>query len=249
MTQAGGPRPRRSFELERFLRASLVSVVPRDHRQSDRAFRRRRVVAAVTAVVGAGLLGYCLSLQPGDQRFYYATFGLAAVWALGAFASGPLHLGWANTRSGERHARPVVQPIAVGLFFVGVFTLGALLVARVPVLASAIDDLLDHARYASLWLLAVITLVNGIAEELFFRGAVYAAIGRRHPVVWSTVLYALATLASGNGMLVFAAVVLGLVVGLQRRVTGGVLAPIITHVTWSTSMLLVLPPLFVALAS
>ena len=114
-------------------------------------------------------------------------------------------------------------------------------------LKSAIDDVLDHARYASLWVVALITLVNGVAEELFFRGAVFAAIGRGRAVAWSTLLYAAATLASGNGMLVFAAVVLGLVVGLQRRVTGGVLAPIITHVTWSMSMLFLLPPLFRAL--
>ena len=66
-------------------------------------------------------------------------------------------------------------------------------------------------------------------------------------MAWSTLLYAGATFASGNGMLVFAAVVLGLVVGLQRRVTGGVLAPILTHVTWSMSMLFLLPPLLRAL--
>ena len=42
-------------------------------------------------------------------------------------------------------------------------------------------------------------------------------------------------------LLVFAAALLGVVLGLQRRVTGGVLAPMITHVTWSLSMLLVLP--------
>jgi len=35
--------------------------------------------------------------------------------------------------------------------------------------------------------------------------------------------------------------VLGAVVGLQRRVTGGVLGPIITHVTWLTGMVLLLP--------
>jgi uncharacterized protein len=45
-------------------------------------------------------------------------------------------------------------------------------------------------------------------------------------------------------MLAFAAILVGLVCGLQRRASGGVLAPIITHVTWSLSMLLVLPLLF-----
>jgi hypothetical protein len=42
-------------------------------------------------------------------------------------------------------------------------------------------------------------------------------------------------------MLAFAALFIGAVVGLQRRASGGVLAPILTHVTWSLSMLLVLP--------
>ena len=39
----------------------------------------------------------------------------------------------------------------------------------------------------------------------------------------STVIYALATVAGGNPVLVFAAAVLGAVVGLQRRAGGGVL--------------------------
>jgi membrane protease YdiL (CAAX protease family) len=38
-----------------------------------------------------------------------------------------------------------------------------------------------------------------------------------------------------------AGAVLGLVVGLQRRVTGGILGPAITHVTWSLGMLFLLP--------
>jgi hypothetical protein len=65
-------------------------------------------------------------------------------------------------------------------------------------------------------------------------------------VLISTVLYALATVAGGNPLLVFAAAVLGAVVGLQRRAGGGVLAPILTHVTWSMTMLLVLPQIFAA---
>ena len=81
-------------------------------------------------------------------------------------------------------------------------------------------------------MLIVVTAVNGIAEELFFRGAAYAAI-TRHPVVWTTVAYVVATAATGNVMLAFAAILLGIIVGLQRRASGGILAPIITHCTWS----------------
>jgi membrane protease YdiL (CAAX protease family) len=45
-------------------------------------------------------------------------------------------------------------------------------------------------------------------------------------------------------MLALAAVLLGTVVGLERRASGGILAPILTHVTWSLTMLLVLPAVF-----
>ena len=55
--------------------------------------------------------------------------------------------------------------------------------------------------------------------------------------------YTLATVTTGNLMLAFAALLLGVVVGLQRRASGGVLSPILTHLTWSLSMLAVLPPL------
>ena len=60
----------------------------------------------------------------------------------------------------------------------------------------------------------------------------------------TTVAYALATLATGNVMLTFAALLLGAVVGLQRRASGGILAPILTHCTWSVAMLFVLPAVF-----
>ena len=92
-------------------------------------------------------------------------------------------------------------------------------------------------------MLALITAVNGVAEELFFRGAAYAAVPR-HPVTVTTIAYTIATMATGNLMLSFAAVLLGVVVGLERRASGGILAPIITHLTWSLSMLVLLPLIF-----
>ena len=63
-------------------------------------------------------------------------------------------------------------------------------------------------------------------------------------MLWTTLAYTLVTLATGNVMLAVAAVILGVVVGLERRATGGILAPALTHITWSLSLLLVLPALF-----
>lgn len=228
--------------LEDALAPALVHKVERDHSQTDAEFRRRRVVVAVVLVVGAVLLGVSLGTEPGDPRFYPLTLMVAATWVLGGLLSGPLHLGHIPFRGSLR--RPVVTPVALGLAAGLAFVLGALVVRQIPPLAGYVDDVLAHADEGYLPLIALVTLVNGVAEEVFFRGGLFAAIGRRHPVLISTLVYGLATVATLNPMLVFAALVLGVVFGLQRRASGGILGPILTHVTWSSAMLFLLPPLF-----
>ncbi|KRF34709.1 CPBP family intramembrane glutamic endopeptidase [Nocardioides sp. Soil805] len=224
-----------------WLRRSLWDVVPRDQRDTAAALRRRQVVTVAVVLIGAGVLGYSLRIEPGSPTFYLSTMVLAGVWVVGAFASGRLHLG--RITRGEAHLRPVVSPLAIGLVLVAIFVVGSLVVRQIPPLADYVSSVLEYADQGSVPVLVVITLINGIAEELFFRGAAYAAIPR-HPVAWTTLAYFVATLATGNVMLAFAAILIGLVCGLQRRASGGVLAPIITHVTWSLSMLLVLPLFF-----
>jgi uncharacterized protein len=228
------------------VRPALIDKVERDHWQSDAAFLRRRIVVAVTLALGALLLGISFSLLQGDPAFYPLTFGLAATWTLGSLLSGPLHLG--HILLAGRLRRPTITPIAVGLLLAAVFVLGALVVRTIPSLVRLAEDVLGYARLGNLWIILLITLVNGVAEELFFRGALFAAIGVRHAVLISTALYVLTTVAGGNPVLVIAAAVLGTVVALERRASGGVLAPILTHITWSLSMLFVLPPLFAAAA-
>jgi len=228
--------------MRTFIQRSLWDVVPRDQRDSDSAFRRRQVVAAIVVLVGAAVLGWSLRLEPGGNTFYVAAIVLAGVWAAGAFLSGRLHLG-RMARSNEVFVRPILAPILLGLILVGVFVLGSLVVREIPPLADYVSSVLAYADEGSLTVLAVITFFNGIAEELFFRGAMYAAIPK-HPVAWTTLAYVVATLATGNVMLGFAAIVLGVVCGLERRASGGILAPILTHITWSLSMLFLLPLLF-----
>ena len=224
------------------VRPLLIDKVERDHRQSDAQFRRRRIVVAATILVGATLLGLAFSTEPGDPSFYGLTLGLAATWVVGSLASGPLHLGHIRLHGARR--RPVIPPILVGLFLGAMFVAGALVTRLVPPVAGYAADVLSYARLGNLYGVIAITLLNGIAEEMFFRGALFAAIGVRRPVLISTVLYALATVAGGNPLLVFAAAILGTVVGLQRRAGGGILAPVLTHITWSLVMLLALPPIF-----
>ena len=228
--------------LERAVGVTLIDKVPRDHAQSDAEFRRRRVVVAVVLVIGATLLGISLDVSPGDATFYPLTLGVAVIWTVGGFLSGPLHLGYLPFRGSLR--RPILTGLVFGLLAGGIFLIGALVVRLVPPLHDYVENVLAHARYGSLPLIVIVTLLNGIAEEIFFRGGLFAAIGRKHPVMISTLVYAAATLATRNPMLVFAALTLGVVLALQRRASGGILAPIITHITWSMIMLFLLPPLF-----
>lgn len=219
-------------------------MTPRDHRQEAAAFRRRQVVSAVFIALGGIVLALSLRIEPGSSWFYPATVGLALVWTIGAFASGPIHLGRLGVPLSAEHsaARPIVAPVVVGVLLAGVFVIGALAVRLFPPLAEQVRHVLAHANEGSALILLAVTVANGIAEELFFRGALYSAIPKR-PVLVTTVAYGVTTAATGNIMLAFAALVLGLVVGLERRATGGILAPILTHMVWSVTMLYALPAL------
>ncbi|WP_448615191.1 CPBP family intramembrane glutamic endopeptidase [Modestobacter sp. URMC 112] len=221
----------------------LVDKVPRDHWESDEAFRRRRRVTAGVSVAGAGLLGVSLSQKPNTPAFYGLTLAVAGTWLAGGFAAGPLHLGWMRSPS-ETLQRPVLTPVAVGVGAFGVFYGAALVVRRVPVIGPAITRVLRYAHQGSVPLVLTTTLANGLAEEVFFRGALYAAVGTEHPVLKSTAVYALATTPTRNPALTLASIAMGLLLGLQRRATGGIQAPMITHLTWSVLMLRFLPPLF-----
>jgi membrane protease YdiL (CAAX protease family) len=222
------------------LPAWLVQRVPRDHRERDHVSRRRRRVVAGTAVAGAGLLGLSLSTEPGSTEFYGLTLGVAATWIAGGLASGPLQLG--HTRRGG--TRPVLTPILLGAGAFGLFYGCALVSRRIPVLNGAIATILRYSDKGAQSLVLCAALANGVAEEVFFRGALYTAAGERHPVVSSTAVYALATAATRNPALVLASGVMGTLFGLQRRASGGIQAPMLTHLVWSTLMLRYLPPLF-----
>ncbi|HST67570.1 MAG TPA: CPBP family intramembrane glutamic endopeptidase [Mycobacteriales bacterium] len=220
----------------------LTDPVPRDHRETDEAFHHRRRVVAAVSVAGAGLLGVSLSTEPDSREFYGLTFGVAATWLLGGLASGPLHLG--RQAHGDALRRPVVTPIATGAAAFGAFYGAALVARRIPLLERPLTSIVQYAKQGSDPLVYATTLANGAAEEVFFRGALYAAVGAQHPVIRSTAVYGLATIATRNPALVLASVVMGGLFGQQRKVTGGIQAPVLTHLTWSALMLRYLPPLF-----
>lgn len=228
-------------EVRDFFTAALVNPVPRDHAETPEQLVQRRWVSAVTLAIASFLMAWTLRISPGDPAIYAATLALGTTWIVGALMSGKLHLGSATTRRGEQDSRAIIQSFLVGLLLVGVFLVGAMIVAAIPTLRDPLLGMLAHARMGILPIMVGLLFLNAVAAELFYRGGLYAATGGPHAVLITTFVFALSTVSTGSPTLVVGAAVLGVVVGLQRRVTGGVLAPIITHVTWLAGMVFLLP--------
>jgi hypothetical protein len=199
---------------------------------------RRRWILTATGVGGAGLLGISLSTRPGSPQFYTLTMGLAGTWAAGACGSGPPSLG----SPGQAH--PVVTPVLTGAAAFGLFYGAARLARHVPPLHRAIGSVLRYSDRGATPLVMLTACANAVGEEMFFRGALWSAVPGSHPLVTTTLAYTATTAATRNPALVVAGAATSVLFGLQRRTSGGVLAPSLAHVTWSLLMLRYIPPLF-----
>jgi CAAX protease family protein len=203
------------------------------------ARRRRRLVVAATLAAGTVALAATLAAPRGSLAFSLLGFLLAAIWVAGSAAAGPLHLGRSTDRTESR--RSLLAAILLGgLAFVAF--LGASLVARhVPGLDGAVDSVLATADTGPTVLVLAIAVGNAVAEERFFRGALPVALVGDHRAVVATAVYVLVTVATLNMALVVAAAAMGTIFMLERLATRGILAPTLTHITWSTLMLLAIP--------
>ncbi|HET8616029.1 MAG TPA: type II CAAX endopeptidase family protein [Actinomycetales bacterium] len=221
----------------------LRHVAPVRHVDSaDELLRRRHVVSGALGI-GTAALGVSLSSEPGSRRFYLSTLGVAGIWTAGALTSGPLHRGWVQARD-LRLGRPVWTPVATGVGAFGFFVAVASVATRAPRLHRAVADILSFAERGNEgWVLAT-TLANGVSEEMFFRGALYTALEGRRPAVTSTLTYAAVTASTRNPALVAAATVMGGLFAVQRRATGGLQAPLLTHLTWSALMVRCFPRIY-----
>jgi membrane protease YdiL (CAAX protease family) len=201
------------------------------------ARRRRRFVTAATIVVGTALLAATLRVPHGSAWFTVLGLLVAATWTVGSLASGPIPVQPDRDIAG----RTLVGSVLAGVAAFGAF-LAAYLVARhLPVVGPAVDGVLDTADAGPTALVLFVALVNGAGEELFFRGALHAALEPHRPALATTIVYVVVTAATGNIALVIAAAVMGALFSLERLSTRGVLAPMLTHLTWSTLMVLALP--------
>jgi membrane protease YdiL (CAAX protease family) len=197
----------------------------------------------VTGLAAAALLRSSFAARAGSVRFYLLTASLTGIWTGGALGTGPIP--W---RGDGRRSRPgsaaqslVVVPAVTGAVTFAVFYGAARAARRHRTLRCAIATVLRYAEAGSTPLVVLIASGSGVAEELFFRGALWSG---PHPLRTTTLAYTASTAATGNPALILAGLITSVIFGWQRDATGGVIAPAITHVTWSVLMLHYLPPLF-----
>jgi membrane protease YdiL (CAAX protease family) len=191
----------------------------------------------------AALLRSSFAAKAGSARFYLLTTGLAGTWTGGALSAGPIPWcgdGWRN-RPGSAVRSLIVVPVVTGAATFAAFYGAARVARRHRTLRRAIASVLHYAEAGSTPLVVLIASGSGVAEELFFRGALWSG---SKPLRTTTLAYAASTAATGNPVLVLAGLITSVIFGWQRETTGGVLAPAVTHVTWSVLMLRYLPPLF-----
>ena len=196
----------------------------------------RRVIVGLTLALGTAALTWALRLPAGDRWFVPAALLTAAIWLAGAWACRPLPLTGVPAPT-----RQVGLGLAAGLGAL-VLCLGAgAVVSEIPVLAGPALDLLAHRSAAPMLVIVLITVVNAVAEECFFRGALYDVLPAGSAWLASTALYVLATLPGGIVLLCAAAALVGGLAAGLRRSTSGLLAPVAAHLVWSLGMLLLLP--------
>jgi len=208
-----------------------------------RGARLRAAWLGAAGLGAAGLLRSSFAARAGSARFYLLTTSLAGAWAGGALGAGSIPWrgdAWCGRPVSAARAL-IVVPVATGAATFAVFYGAARVARRYPALRSAIASVLRYADAGSTPLVVLIAAGSGVAEELFFRGALWS--GPR-PLRTTTLAYAVSTAATGNPALVLAGVITSVVFGWQRGASGGVLAPALTHVTWTVLILRYLPPQF-----
>lgn len=203
-----------------------------------------RLRAAWLGAAGLGasaLLRASFTAEEGSGEFYLLSTSLTGTLTAGALGAGPIPWHGSQIRSREAVVDLVVVPAVTGAAAFAVFYGAARVACRFRPLRRAIGSVFRYADEGATPAILLIAAGGGVAEELYYRGALWS--GPR-PLTTTTLAYTASTAAAGNPMLVLAGLITSVVFGWQRQVTGGVLAPAVTHVTWSMLMLRFLPPLF-----
>ena len=216
---------------------------------------------AASGLAAAALLRSSFTARTGSARFYLLSASLIGSYAAGALGASPVRWHGDDSHGDDSHGGDsnggdgtdsrgsaadaagtlIVVPALTGAATFACFYVIARVARRHRGLRRAIASVLRYVDGGSTPLVVLLAAGGGVAEEMYFRGALWNG---PCPLRSTTLAYAASTAATGNPALVLAGLATSVVFGWQRAATGGVLAPAVSHVTWSVLMLRYLPPLF-----
>jgi uncharacterized protein len=181
----------------------------------------------------AGLLLAILTRDTESVAVLPLTFALGTTLLVGTLLSGPVP-------AGDRSSPALLRAVGLAVALFTVFLVLRLGIGLVPPVDRAVERVLRFSDEGAGRLVVLGAVYTAVAEEAFFRGAVWAALPRDQ-AVGTTGIYVAVTLFSLSLPLVLAAALAGTVFALQRRTSGGVASSAVTHVVWSVLMLTLLP--------
>ena len=178
-------------------------------------------------------------------------FGAGIYALMGPFALGVAMLVGVVFRARLREwLQPTRRGVLIGVLVgagmtLATYPLYAVACAIYPGLRVDVAVLYGAARETPLaeslpWVLAII-----VAEELLWRGALLEAFARRvsplAAMALSVATYCLAQAGTGSWIVTLLALVCGTLWTLQRHLTRSVLSPLIAHLIWTPTVILLLP--------
>lgn len=121
------------------------------------------------------------------------------------------------------------------LFLAGTWVLSMVPLTRDFLLAAS-----TAASATQLWLTVLVAMLTGWGEEIFFRGALPAYLGR-HGQWWAIAVYTASTVFTGNAVLVLAAPILGVMCQLVFNRTGRLWTACVVHTGFSLGVVGLVP--------
>jgi len=184
----------------------------------------------VGTVIAAGAWG--AMFVPRRDGFWTRAFLAAMAIGIFALAAEPAVIGQLFDR---RHwAGDVVVGILGGGALYGVFWVGEqALVIIAPKLAAEVGDLYTVRGRTRPGAIPVVVAIAGAGEELFFRGLLQRQAG----VAVGLAIYGAVHLWERKVVLVVAALVGGVWWGVLLAWTGGLIAPVVSHVLWGLAII------------
>jgi len=198
-------------------------------------------------------------------RYSLMLLGMSVVWAvlLAQFGEGQIYwimgpyaacmsavLMTLRSRALLRRLRPTLRNVAIGTgvgvgMTLATYPAFAAAKALFPALYRNVIELYSQSNDESLPVALAWVIVILSAEELLWRGAWIEALSARFGPLTagalSVVIYALTQLASGSFIVCLLALCCGAIWTLLRHYTGSLVAPLLSHMIWTPTVILLVP--------